>query len=208
MEPLAFDLGNGGVEQHDVVAVRARGGPPDRDPRPVDRDRPLPAEFSPVHRAFAGPFPTTRGFVGGPVDAHVIEIESHDPVIGSDRFGRDQLEHPSSDPLVAARPQRRVRHLPSQQRLRALPRAARRQAHQDPPKAQPVRYPGPMPPAGGTRTGRTGSIGSTAAQITSTTSGSKARMMKPASTGCLVQDNPTNTPGNQPTRGWPIRAAS
>ncbi len=40
--------------------------------------------------------------------------------------------------------------------------------------------------------------------VTSTTSGSKARMMKPASTGCLVQDNPTNTPGNQPTRGWPI----
>ena len=63
-------------------------------------------------------------------------------------------------------------------------------------------------PLPGSRTGRAGSIGSTAAQITSTTSGSKARMMKSASTGCLVQDNPTNTPGNQPTRGWPIRAAS
>ncbi len=147
MEPLSFDLGNGGVEQHDVVAVRARGSPPDRDPRPVCRDRPLPAEFSPVHRALAGAVAAAGSFVSGPVDAHVIEIESHDPVIGSDRFGRNQLEHPSSDPLVATGPQRRVRHLPSQQRLRGLPRAARRQTHQDPLKAQPVRYPGPIPPA-------------------------------------------------------------
>ncbi len=112
--------------------------------------------------------------MGGPVDAHVIEIESHDPVIGGDRFGRDQLEQPQQRPTrrggtAASCP---TPAIPAAPPLTAM--SSPSPAAPGSPKSTAGPVSGADVPLPGSRTGRAGSIGSTAAQITSTTSGSKS----------------------------------
>ena len=144
MQAAFGDLVHGGAEQGDVVAVRAVGGPADRDARCVGRDRGLPARFAPVDRAFAGSGPAAGGFVDRPVDAHISQLQAHDAVPGGERLGGYLVEHPSSDPFVAAGPQRGVRHLVAQQDLHGLPRATQHQPPDDALQAQPVAHPGPV----------------------------------------------------------------
>jgi hypothetical protein len=60
------------------------------------------------------------------------QVELDDPVVGGQRLRVERLEHPGREPLVAAPAQGRVRHPVADEALSLDPRAARRQADQDP----------------------------------------------------------------------------
>jgi NAD(P)H-binding len=75
---------------------------------------------------------------------HLVEVKADNPVKRRERLGLESLEHPSSDPLVAPGPQRRVRHLVVEDRLDIHPRDTGHQPDQDPPEAHPIRHPAPV----------------------------------------------------------------
>ena len=89
----------GGFEHDDVVAVGAVDRPADRDPGTLRRNGPLPAEFGPVNRAFAGALTATGGLVQGAVDRHHVQVELDDPVVAGTCFGLELVEHTGRDPL-------------------------------------------------------------------------------------------------------------
>ena len=91
-----------GLEELDVIAVRAIDRPTDRDTVQVDTDGPLPAEFGPIGWVAAGAFAAIGGFVQRPVDGDFGEVEADDLVERGEGFGVDLVEHASGDPLVTS----------------------------------------------------------------------------------------------------------
>jgi hypothetical protein len=79
-----------------------------------------------------------------PVECHLGEVQPDDPVISVHRMLTELVEHPRHDPLIAPCPQRGVGDLVLQDRFDADPGTAGDQSDEDPPEAQPVRYPGPV----------------------------------------------------------------
>ena len=124
------------------MAVGAVGGPAHRDASAVAHEGPLPTAFAPVSGVAAGAFAAAGGFVLGPVDRYVGEVQTHDAVIGRDGLCAQRVEYAGFGPFVAARPQGRVRDPTAQQALRGDPRTTRHQAGHDPHETHPVRDPG------------------------------------------------------------------
>ena len=139
----------GWLEQDLVVAVGAVGGPAHGDPGPVGEQGPLPTGFAQVGGVFAGAGTAAGGFVGGPVDGGLGEVQAHDAVNGRDGFGHQIVEDAGGDPFVAARPQRRVRDRAAQQALGGLATSS------PSPTAPgfPRNSPGPAPDGGACPTG-------------------------------------------------------
>jgi hypothetical protein len=94
----------GGFQESDVVAVGAIDRPAQRDPASVDSNRPLPAEFGPVNRAFPGSLTTAGCFVQRPVDRDDVQVEFDDPVVSGASFGLELVERTCRDPVVATCP--------------------------------------------------------------------------------------------------------
>ncbi len=78
------------------------------------------------------------------VDGDIAEIEPDDPVVAADRLLGDGVEDAGGDPLVASLAHGGVRHPVPAEALGVLPRAARRQPHEDHLEAVPVRRAGPV----------------------------------------------------------------
>ena len=100
--------------------------------------------FGAVCRVLSRPFPTAGCLVQGTVECHFGEVETDDAVVGVQGMLAQRVEYARSDPFVTASSQRRVRDPVFENRLDADPRAAGDQADEDPPKAQPIRDPGPV----------------------------------------------------------------
>ena len=143
-QPVAGDGLQGGLQQADVVAVGAGGGPAHRDAVAVRRDRPFPAHLGSVCGIRAGALAAAGGLLKRPVNGDLAQVEAHDAVKGLQRLGAELVEHPGRDPLVAAGPKRGVRHLEAHDRLHIDPRRPRHQPDHEATKAHLVEYPRPV----------------------------------------------------------------
>jgi len=107
-QPGVGDGGQGGLQKHRVVAVRAGDRPADGDAAPFCRDRPLPPQFPPVNRAFAGPLAAAGGLVDRRIHRRVRQVHPHDAVIAAEGLGHQRVERSVGVPLVVAGAQRRA----------------------------------------------------------------------------------------------------
>ena len=90
--------------------------PADRDAGLIGRDRPLPAELSPVNRAFAGPFTAAGRLVQRAVDRDLARRGRPRGHRWTSIVSASSSKTPGRGPLVAPGPQRRVRDLPPTRR--------------------------------------------------------------------------------------------
>jgi hypothetical protein len=97
---------DGGDQQRRVVAVGRCAYASYGDALPIHRRRAFGALLSPIHRAFAGLLPPTRGLCDASIHGHVGQLQADVAVVGFECSLPQRLDHPARYPLLASIPKR------------------------------------------------------------------------------------------------------